>query len=117
MEITNIGDYVVSIELDRVEGTIGGGLRYYDAVLSKDGMEVKIHKGCIGEKSGQYWGKKLENLARKLIILNSRKCMAQHNMACYCGSERYGQEYLEAKEEVEFIDSWIEALITGKVGA
>lgn len=111
MNIVNIDEYMVSIELDRVDG----GLKYYDAVLSKGDKEIKIHKGCMGEKSGQYWGKKLELLAKKLVILNARKDMAQNNMACYGGSikplDRWKDEWEAAKEEVEFIEHWIVQLV------
>jgi hypothetical protein len=110
MEMTNIGKYVVSIELDRVDG----GVRYYDAVLSKDGMEVKINKGCVGEKSSHYWGEKLEKLAKKLDILETRLEMVRHNFLSYSESiyqdkpkEGYAEQWSEAWKEMNFLEEWL----------
>jgi len=115
MKTKKIGRFVVSIELDRVEGS----MKYYDAVIDRDGHQVKICKGCIGEKSGDYWGAYLEKLAKKLDILYDRRDMACHNLLCYSKSylmdepkESYEAERKAAKEEADFLEIWIKELET-----
>lgn len=111
MEITKVGRFVVQIELNKVEGP----LKYYDAVLCKNEKEVKICKGCIGEKSGKYWGEYLEKLAKKLEILYTKRDSVAHNLLCYSTlmnepKEEFKEEWQEAKEELEFIETWIKEL-------
>jgi hypothetical protein len=88
MKTTKVGRFTVTVELDKIEHT----MKYYDAVLSKDNKVIKIHTGCIGEKSGEYWGSKLEQLALKLNILNDSLENASDS-------------------EKEFISNWINELI------
>lgn len=113
MEITKVGRFVVQIELDKVEWP----LKYYDAVLCKDEKEVKICKGCIGEKSSKYWGEYLEKLAKKLEILYTKRDSVAHNLLCYSttylmneAAYDYQEEWQETKEELEFIETWIKEL-------
>lgn len=113
MEIINVGRFVVQIELDRVDGP----LKYYDVVLCKDNKEVKICKGCIGEKSATFWGNHLEKLAKKLEILYTKKELVAHNILCYSETclmsepkVNFNFEWQEAKEELEFIETWIQEL-------
>lgn len=117
MTTKHVGNYVITVELDRVDG----GLKYYDAVLSKDDKEVKIYKGCIGEKSGEFWALKLEDLATKLGILDSRKEMVVHNLLCYsssylmnCPKDGMEEQWHEAKRELVFITRWVNLLCNGR---
>lgn len=113
MEIKHVGNYVITMELNRVHGS----MKYYDVVLSKDDKEVKICKDCIGEKSGRFWASVLEDLAMKLSILESRKVMVTHNLYCYsssylmnCPKDGMEEQWRETKRELSFIIQWIEDL-------